>query len=142
MKQHGLKTYTPGYLPDQEATFLGFKCYRNIYGMFIHVSRNIVVKGGLFADNMLGVDIDRDDAIRIEDTKVIGESDSYRSLMAAKRLDTKVCNNPHIGIELHTQLRAPRAMGIVIKNVEFTGFSHIPCSDAVPFLLDSSVRSH
>ena len=134
-----MKTYPTGYLPDNEATILGLKSYRNSNGIFVHASKNIVVKGGLFADNKINVDIDKDESTRLEDTKIIGESDSYRRLLVAKRLDQKVCDASHIGVELHTQLLTPKAKGIVINNVQFSGFSHIPCNDAIPFSMDSSV---
>jgi hypothetical protein len=135
-----MKTYPTGYAPNQEATLLGAKSYRNANGLFIHLSRNIVVQGGLFADNVIGIDIDKDDAIRVVGAKVIGESDSFRNLMLAKKLDKQVCNSPHIGIELHTELRTAKDTGIAISDVVFSGFGHIPCSDAVPFSMDSSVR--
>lgn len=134
-----MRTYPTGYTPDQEATLLGAKCYRNTFGMFVHASRNVVVKGGLFADNMIGVDIDRDDNTRLVDSKVVGESVSYRNLMVAKQQSDKVCNSPHVGVELHTQLLTAKNKAIAIDNVEFSFFSHIRCNDAVPFSLDSSV---
>jgi hypothetical protein len=136
-----MRTYPTGYIPAQEALFQGPKCYRNTFGLFIHNSRNVTVTGGLFADNMLGVDIDRDDTTKLVNSKVIGESDSYRALMAAKRLSEKVCNDPHIGVELHTEMLTEQSKSIAIENVEFSKFSHVRCSDAVPMQYDSSVSA-
>jgi hypothetical protein len=103
----------------------------------------MVVQGGLFADNKVNVDTDRDEFVTVDAAKVVGESDSYRNLMVRKRLADRVCRNAHIGIELHTQLKTPKAPPIVIKNVEFSGFSHLTCADALPFSMDPSVsRKH
>jgi hypothetical protein len=100
----------------------------------------MVVQGGLFADNKVSVDIDRDDDLTVNAVRVVGESDSYRRLLASKRQTGQVCSASHIGIELHTQLKEPKAPPIVIKDIEFTGFSHLNCIDAVPFSMDASVR--
>jgi hypothetical protein len=138
--QHGVKTYPSGYLPDSEAELVGIKSYRNSFGLFIHVSSNIVVEGGLFADNKISIDVDRDEFVTVDGPTIIGESESYRQYLASKRLTSQVCSNSHIGVELHTQLRTPKAPPIVIKDVVFSGFSHMNCADAVPFSLDGSVR--
>jgi hypothetical protein len=140
MQQQGLKTYPTGYRPAQGATFLGLKAYRNINGVFFHLSQSLLLEGGLFADNQIGIVIDRSDDIRIDGASVTGESDSYHALMVAKRLDKFICNAPHIGMQLHTFLNNPDEKGEVIVNIVFSGFSHIPCSDAVPFTLDNTVR--
>jgi hypothetical protein len=110
--------------------------------LFVHLSNNILVQGGLFADNTVSVDVDHDDNVTVNGVTVIGESESYRKYLAAKKLTSKVCGNSHIGIELHTQLKTPKEPIIVIKNIKFSGFSHMNCSNAVPFSLDDSVGTH
>jgi hypothetical protein len=88
----------------------------------------------------LNVDIDRDELITVNSAKVIGESDSYRGYLASKGRAGLVCNSAHLGIELHTQLKSQRAPPITIKDVVFSGFSHMNCADALPFTMDGSVR--
>jgi hypothetical protein len=100
----------------------------------------MVVQGGLYADNTVSVDIDRDKNVTVQAAAIVGESESYRRLLVSKRLTSKVCRASHIGLELHTQLRDPKAPPIVIKGVVFSGFSHLSCPNAVPISLDSSVR--
>ena len=101
----------------------------------------MVVQGGLFADNKVSVDIDRDEFVTVDAANVVGESVSYRNLMARKKQTDRVCQNSHVGIELHTQMKTPKAPQIAIKDVTFSGFSHMTCADALPFLMDPSVRT-
>ena len=139
--QVGLRTYPSGYAPREEAAFVGLKAYRNSKDVFFHRTSNVAVIGGLFADSMVAIDIDRSEDVRVDGAVIIGESESYRMLMNSKRLDKFVCYSPHIGIELHTWKNDHNKDNIVIENVRFSGFSHIPCSDAVPFSVDDTVSN-
>ena len=103
------------------------------------MSRNIVVQGGVFADNKISVDIDRDELTTVDAATIIGESSSYRKYLAAKQQTSKVCGSSHIGLELHTQLKSQKAPPIIVKDVKFSGFSHMNCADAVPIMMDGSV---
>lgn len=105
------------------------------------MSRNIVVQGGVFADNKISVDIDRDELTTVDAATIIGESNSYRQYLSRKQQTSKVCNSPHIGLELHTQLKSQKAPPIVIKDINFSGFSHLNCADAVPIMMDGSVSA-
>ena len=106
------------------------------------MSRNIVVQGGLFADNKVSVDIDREELTTVDAATIIGESSSYRQYLASKQQTSKICNSPHIGLELHTQMKSQKAPPILVKDVKFSGFSHINCADAVPIMMDGSVSLH
>jgi hypothetical protein len=134
-----MKTYPSGYIPDDEASLIGCKSYRNAFGLLIHLSSNIRVQGGIFADNTVSVDVDHVDNVTVSAATVIGESESYRQYLATKNLASKVCGNSHFGIELHTQLKTPKQPTIVINDVTFSGFSHLNCANAFPFTMDDSV---
>ena len=109
--------------------------------MFFHRSSNIAVIGGIFADSKVAIDIDRAEDIRVVGALIIGESESYRKLMEFKRLDKLVCNSQHVGIELHTWKNDYDNENVVIENVRFSGFSHLPCNDSLPFLMDDTVST-
>ena len=58
--QGAVRMYTPGYMPNTIATIDGLKSYRNdASGIFFHKCYNIIITNGFFADNNIGVDIDR-----------------------------------------------------------------------------------
>ena len=135
----GLRTYPSGYTPRQEAAFVGLKAYRNSKDIFFHRTSNVTVVGGIFADSKVAIDIDRAEEVRVDGALIIGESESYRKLMESKRLDKFVCFSPHIGIELHTWKNDKNNENVVIENVRFTGFSHLPCNDSLPFQMDDTV---
>ena len=101
----------------------------------------MVIQGGVFADNKVSVDIDRDELTTVDDVTIIGESSSYRQYLARNQQTSKVCISSHIGLELHTQLKSQRAPPIIIKDVKFSGFSHMNCANAVPIMMDGSVSS-
>ena len=109
--------------------------------MLFLVYSNVVVQGGIYADNKFGIDIDRAENIKVDGARVIGESESYRALIERARLSKFVCNAPHRGIELHTRKQDPENEGVLIENVDFSGFDHLPCADAVPFSMDDTVSA-
>ena len=81
--EHGFKTYPgTGYEPDgSPAVFKDLKSYRNRNsGVFIHNSRNIAIAGGVFADNRIGIDVDRSPTCSVTNATIIGLSPEYRSL--------------------------------------------------------------
>ena len=118
--------YTPGFLPSQEAILDGIKSYRNAIGINIHACHKIHVKNGLFADNYMGVDLERSEMLTVSDTIIIGESPSYRQLMARQNV-RKVClRNRMTGLQLGTWLNK-FGPGYMISNVTFSGFTNAAC---------------
>jgi hypothetical protein len=94
----------------------------------------------LFADNAMGIDLERSEAIEVSNTIIIGESDSYRQLMARQSVD-KVCNrNKLIGLELGTW-QNKRAPGYMISNVTFSGFTKVSCLTPKMISFDDQVSS-
>jgi hypothetical protein len=119
--------YTPGYRPTVWALLDGLKVYRNVgVGIFIHRDHNIRVQNSLFADNAIGIDIDRSEGIEVTRTIVIGESNSYRLLQARQKV-LSVCTGGRrrtlVGIDLHTWKTNQSLAGATISDVEFHGFN-------------------
>ena len=132
--------YKPGYMPNTIATIDGLKAYRNdASGIFVHKNYNIVIVNGLFADNNIGVDIDRAQGIAVSDTVIIGESASYRQLMARQPVGT-VCSRGELkGLDLHTWKLDKEHGGVTITNVDFSGFSKAACDFPSSIHMDDMV---
>ena len=134
--------YTPGYMPVATATIEGLKAYRNdASGIFIHRCHNIVLSDSLFADNNIGVDIDRAEGIEVHDTVIIGESESYLQLMARQAVG-EVCRQRRLkGLDLHTWKLHKDEGGVSITNVDFSGFSDTACDFPSAIHMDDMVSS-
>jgi hypothetical protein len=129
ISQGAIRMYTPGYRPTTWAVFEGLKVYRNFgTGIFIHRDHNIRVQSSLFADNAIGIDIDRAEGIEVNKTIVIGESDSYRLLKTRQNV-LSVCTAGRrrnlVGIHLHTWKSNLSLAGASITDVEFQNFDQI-----------------
>jgi hypothetical protein len=71
------QTYSPGWMPSEVNVIKNLKVYRNpSWGAFLHVTRNLVFEGGIFADNgQRDVMINRGDDIVFNGTIFIGQSE-------------------------------------------------------------------
>jgi hypothetical protein len=118
--------------------------YRNdAVGIFIHRCQNIRVENGLFADNNIGIDLDRAEGIEVKNTEVIGQSPSYESLMARQPGVEPVCNqNQRIGIDLHTWQKEMAFLGAKVSNIKMSGFSlnDTDCATPKSLRFDPGVR--
>lgn len=118
----------------------GLKAYRNAVGINIHTNHRIHLTNSLFADNWLGIDIERSEAINVTNTIVIGESDSYRQLMARQSVPKVCLRNKLVGMELGTW-QNKMAPGQFISNVTFSGFTNVACAIPKTISFDDLVRS-
>jgi hypothetical protein len=135
--------YTPGYLPEQIAVFDGIKLFRNdASGMFLHKNYNILVQNSLFADNNIGIDIDRAEGIEIRDTVIIGESQSYRRLMERQDVGPVCSQRKVVGIDLHTWTIFQGYGGSNLRNIDFEGFSNTACPIPRALNIDEHVSGH
>jgi hypothetical protein len=105
--------------------FTGLKVYRNYaVGITIHRCHNIRIDQGLFADNYMGIDIDRAEGIEVTNTTIIGRSSSYEALMARQAGVAAVCDRgERVGIDLHTWQKDISYLGAKISNVTMSGFA-------------------
>ncbi|CAB9513184.1 G8 domain-containing protein DDB [Seminavis robusta] len=69
-------TYPPGWRPDAINFITNIKIYRNSgWGAFLHVTKNLVFEGGIFADNgNRAIMMNRGDDVVFEGTVFIGQS--------------------------------------------------------------------
>ena len=138
-----MRLYKPGYAPSTSATFEGLRLYRNsATGIFVHRSSNILITNSHFADNNIGIDLDRTDGIEVRNTVVIGESDSYRGLMSRQVVE-RVCRNSQdrwlVGIDLHTWKTGKENAGATLSNLTLSGFMNVQCPNSASIRYDSQV---
>jgi len=121
-----VRTYASSrfHTPDVEARFTRLTVYRNrLKGFMLHKNHNYVVTDSLFADNNYGVDVDRTDGVVVRNTRIIGESESYRDLMSRQQNVEAVCgiNRVLIGLDMHTWTLHSERGGAVLENIEISG---------------------
>jgi hypothetical protein len=138
--QGAVRMYTPGYMPNTIATIDGLKSYRNdASGIFVHKCYNIIITNGFFADNNIGVDIDRAQGVVVRDTVIIGESDSYRKLMARQTV-AEVCRQGRLkGLDLFTWKLDKERGAVTVTNVDISGFSNVACDSPSSIHMDDMV---
>ena len=129
--QGAIRMYVPGYFPSTMTPFTGLKVYRNdAVGIFIHRCHNLRVDQSLFADNNMGIDLDRAEGIEVTNTQIIGMSPSYKALLdrsPARSIEAICDRNERIGIDLHTwQKEINVFLGAKISNVTMSGFGADP----------------
>jgi len=114
----------------------------NIKGVFFHLSKNLEVNGGIFADNREGIDIDRSDHIDLQGATIIGITKNYRTLQATQKAD-KVCRQGTLtGLEHHIWKNEPTLNGSSIMNLTFSGFLDTGCDKgSAAIRLDDRVSS-
>jgi len=137
-----VRLYPPGYLPtgNIEIIFTGLKAYRNAgTGVFVHKVHNFELAGALLADNDLGVDLDRSEAIKVSNTIIMGMSDSYSYLMERESGTQKICSGQGraIGIDLHSWRLRNVEGGFDINGVDILGFGGIDCRNLSAIRMDS-----
>ena len=95
-----------------------------LQGIVIHRNTNMVLINGLFADNHIGIDLDRATDIQIRDTKIIGESDSYKKLMERQDVASVGRANRIYAIDLHTW-KVEDWGAFRLDNIEISGFDNV-----------------
>jgi len=105
----------------------------------LHKNHNYVIEASLFADNDVGVDVDRTDGVIVRNTVVIGESQSYRDLMARQDVDDVCSHGQLIGIDMHTwTLHDEYGGGARLDNISVSGFDEsVACRFANSIRVDN-----
>ena len=101
--------------------------------------------GGVFADNtVLGLDIDRADNIRINGTRFVGVSDSFKALLASEDAPVTCAQDAEekiIGLELHTWKDGESRDDTALVNVTFESYGEeLPCANSVPIAFDDNFK--
>jgi hypothetical protein len=99
------------------------RVYRNkSKGFMLHKNRNYVVADSLFADNDMGMDVDRTNGVVFRDSVIIGVSQSYRDLMNSQGAE-KICRQGQIiGLDMHTWMTDSEYGGATLQNITISGF--------------------
>mmetsp|Transcript_52985 Transcript_52985/g.78551 ORF Transcript_52985/g.78551 Transcript_52985/m.78551 type:complete len:1770 (-) Transcript_52985:364-5673(-) len=150
-KGHGLQTYPGaseiGYSPVETTTFENTRSYRNAqYGMLIHEGQNFLIKGGVFADNSIGLDINYVDAVHVNDIRIIGFSELYNFLVTHKDFPPHSCGvltapERQVGLRLYSNYRNKTMQGTTIENVHFSKFSDtVACENSVAITVNDVPR--
>ncbi len=130
--------YTPGYLPSLPTVFDGVKAYKNAIGINIHACHKIHLTNSLFADNFMGVDLERSEDLTVSNSIIIGESPSYRQLMARQDVRQVCLRGRMTGIQLGTW-QNKYGPGYRISNVTFSGFKDALCARSAAVNYDAIV---
>jgi len=139
-KQYGLRSE---YIPLNVNTWNNTKVYRNqLHGILFLKSRNIFLNGGVIADNARGIDIWTSDGITISGMKVMGFSESFKSIaevVPGTIIHCHAVTGPLvIGVRVHPNaMSMVNTVGTKIDNVTFSGFDEStgcnPSSTAITF---------
>ena len=106
----------------------------------IHRNTNMVFINGLFADNHVGIDLDRATDIEIRDTKIIGESDSYKKLMERQDVANVGRLNRIYAIEVHTW-KTEDWGAFYLDNIEISGFDNVkPATSKIIHMDDHNLK--
>ncbi len=100
---------------------------------------NVIVSNSIFADNDNSIDIDRADEITVENTVIIGESDSFKDLQARQNTESVCRQNRVMGIDLHTWKMFKEYGGATIRNVTLSGFTDTVCPNPSAIWFDTFV---
>jgi hypothetical protein len=116
-------TYIRFHTPKEVARLTRMRVYRNKNkGFMLHKNQNYVVSDSIFADNDLGLDVDRTDGVIFRDSVIIGVSQSYRNLMATQGV-AKICRQGQIiGLDMHTWMLNSEYGAVTLDNITISGF--------------------
>lgn len=145
LSQMGIRSYPrKGIRPKGDAAhFTGLKLYRNREdGFFVHVCTNLVIEDSLFADNGLGLDLDRSDNILVRNVTIVGVSDSYRRQDQDQNMPGVCHRRSIIGLEMHTYGRREHERdGIALEDIRFEGFEGTGCRTSQAIRVDNNVSN-
>jgi len=144
-KGDGFKLYPNGYFPHEHAPFENMLSFRNGGdGVLLHNSAKLWIKGGIYADNRVQVEVDKQaDDVWVTDGIMIGYSESFRLLVEATNTKSHCpASRPNVGLQLHSYLRFRDSHGYVIKNITFDQFGEdiTGCEGSVGIDLDPESR--
>lgn len=124
----GLRFYPNGWYPSSGAILSGIKSYRNWRdGIYFQSTGGIVVDDGVFSDNLMGIEIDRNcENITVKNSKIIGYSDLYKSQVSQGGFSSHCpAYMPLIGVQLQSYLLSRDSIGCSLSSIQFSNFDGI-----------------
>ena len=119
--------------------------YRNAgVGLTIAESTNVINDGGIFSDNRgSNVDVHRSENILINNTSIVGKSDTYDRLETTHSgLANFLCPDRRVeisAVEIHSFTRNRGGHGITLENVAISGIDDIKNCKEYAILIDPEV---
>lgn len=115
--------YPQGYHPEYPAKFEGTRSYRNrLDGIFFHNSKDLIVSGGLLADNRIQVDFDAADNVVLNGTLLAGRSQRFYHLLGSQSIVAAHQNDAVFGVQLHSHVLDTADAGATITNLSVDDF--------------------
>jgi len=100
------------------------RSYRNRRGIYLYASKNVVVTGGVLADNKEGLIISYTDNVEVSGTVLRGQTDLYESLTHVQNA-RKLCSSTFpVGIMMPTYVRYNKYKGGTFRNLRFYDFDN------------------
>eukprot|EP00977_Amphora_coffeiformis_P021131 scaffold8852_cov159-Amphora_coffeaeformis.AAC.1 len=108
--------------PPSLGVFENIRSYKNRQdGVFMRSTENIMLKGGVFADNQNQMNFEISQNIIVDGAKMIGRTGRFKEIVEAQ--DGALAHDEDlVGIQLHVRTADLLEMGSTIKNVEFQSF--------------------
>lgn len=136
-KISGITYYRPGWRPadPEKARIINSNVYRNRKsGHLVHANLNIIIQGGIVADNMKGFHFFQNGDILIENVKIIGRSQNLLAVMEGLPKNTRPwCPyyNRLVALEMHPwRLFVTAKRSLTARNIEFSGLMQEGCHGA------------
>jgi parallel beta-helix repeat protein len=127
----GLKTFPGDFLPASPSTISNSIVYKNTEkGMYFHHGKNVVVDGGVVADNPIGIDVEFADNVKITNLEVDGNTGS--SVLCPSPQDTLV------GIKISGNNNDPSLSGTFLQDIIFDYFNDTSCASSIGTLMNEN----
>lgn len=141
----GFKLYPNGYFPNTHAPFENMISFRNAGdGVLLHNSAKLWIKGGVYADNRVQVEVDKQaDDVWVTDGIMVGYSEHFRKEVEASNTKSHCpASRPNVGVQLHSYLRFRDSRGYILRNITFEQFGEelTDCKGSVGIDLDPESR--
>ena len=130
----GIRMYDPGYAAPGPFTFYNTRSYKNCQrGIFIHGTQNMIMDGGVFADNFISIR-NNNERTYFRNLELIGTSELVRQRRPhAERIDKPSGYDgcfAKVGIQ---QRINPHSSGSIYENVTFSGLNEQYCTGQIGF---------
>jgi hypothetical protein len=124
---NGLRFYPNEWYPSTAAKLTDVKSFRNWQNeIFFQDTGNVSVDGGLFADNLMSIEIDRDcKNVTVTNAAISVFFYFYKKQVAQGGLTSHYpAYMPLIGIQLQSYLYRRNSIGFTFNNVQFSNFDN------------------
>ena len=109
-------------LPPTVSVLTNIRSFKNRQdGLFVRSTDNLLLDGGIFADNRNQVNLEISQNIVVDGTTMIGRTNTFNEIVQAQGTNV-VHDEISVGVELHVRSLDLLETGATIRNVQFSGF--------------------